>query len=696
MRLYLGLVGLLVVETQGFGGHTNCVVKTSFVPSPSSTATCLRATVYQPDESGKKMQATFFESSEDASPLADIKEKISASHAAVLKSMAVAFSPPSKALTPRDIEEVHLTQVDAHHFDLEAVVRTSKRESERMEVPVEFPVHCEGSEDMEECVIHNLDELSEQAEQEVHRRMETDKRNRAIWKQLNAHKGPMEQIPDWFKLPETDAMHQECSSLRKQLNRRDRQSSTSALAAQALAQRGERVFVELAAVMAICPTGFCLRAMVHDKAPIRQSSLQEGRVVELFVPFQAEAYDPQGLRETVSKKISEDQRMFDESEQVLEVAIPTTQPQGGGDLFVQLKQMLASNVAALARIAVAHSPPSRKLDLKDVEHVEVLGLDNRHVDIEAVVCEDEGCVTLEVPVDFPSSCEDSDGMVECVLENMGRLNHRAQKHLKREEKRKNRERNRAINWEELVSDRDPYHYPDWWVPPVLHMVEAAQSMQQLLNDRDFQNDVRALAYKALKRREMEEAVLKQSRASASETVSETKKKAIAQEKTRALANMEKRKTMLAKVPSKNGDNIRRQVMGFAKDIISKLHVSDSNPTQLSKQQSPVVVNKPQSRTTVAYNPQSNMTVASSDPGKVVVAVEQPKPGRDDMFVELAAVVDVGPRGLCMKAWVHPVTVFEEETVRRGKSEIVGLHLRFENEAKHPTELRSAVLQQVQS
>jgi hypothetical protein len=81
--------------------------------------------------------------------------------------------------------------------------------------------------------------------------------------------------------------------------------------------------------------------------------------------------------------------------------------------------------AALARLAVAYSPADRTIDIKNINQVKLLTLSDGHIDIEAIVCDHVACVSLAVPVSFPSNCSSkSQSQAEfehCVIGNLGEL-----------------------------------------------------------------------------------------------------------------------------------------------------------------------------------------------------------------------------------------------------------------------------------
>ena len=159
----------------------------------------------------------------------------------------------------------------------------------------------------------------------------------------------------------------------------------------------------------------------------------------------------------------------------------------------------------LARLAVAFSPPGRDLSLKDIAAVEVIQLDDHHMDIASLVCEEDECVSVSVPVDFPTDCGQSDAMEECLLSNISELDELAVDRMGQ------REQAAAANsvFDEgrsllLQEENSPsiagytksraatQTLPEWWVPS-MDLSESCQNLQELLNQQDFQQEVRSLA-----------------------------------------------------------------------------------------------------------------------------------------------------------------------------------------------------------
>lgn len=181
-------------------------------------------------------------------------------------------------------------------------------------------------------------------------------------------------------------------------------------------------------------------------------------------------------------------------------------------LFGQLAGHLSSDPATtstLARLASAFSPPGFAIDLANVNNVRCLSLDNRHIEIEAVVCDDVECSSLLVPVDFPEACElndDDTALQDCILRNVHNLDVTGE-HVLRERERvfdEEREAHRAmdalqsLDSEYLRSAASTNSLPYWWAPPAsADDVSECDLIQQLLNGDEFQDMLKDLATSVL-------------------------------------------------------------------------------------------------------------------------------------------------------------------------------------------------------
>ena len=153
-------------------------------------------------------------------------------------------------------------------------------------------------------------------------------------------------------------------------------------------------------------------------------------------------------------------------------------------------------VGSLARLAVAFAPPSQGLSLDVIEKVDVLCVNENHIDIQVVICENGGCLTVAVPITFPKSCSQEQWLEGCVSENLQMLEESAKATLVHNDARKNSEEREALG----TLDTSSISFPSWWVHPVTcegGMVEECNHIQNILNEADFQRDIVALAQFAL-------------------------------------------------------------------------------------------------------------------------------------------------------------------------------------------------------
>ena len=177
----------------------------------------------------------------------------------------------------------------------------------------------------------------------------------------------------------------------------------------------------------------------------------------------------------------------------------------------------------LARLAVAFSPPDRALAIDRIERVDVLCVREDHIEIEAIICEDGSCVSLAVPVKFPRDCQphhnSASGALEgCVMQNLDELDAQAGSLLKVADEAHQTNAYNTQHFEELSVLNDPVlTLPNWWVPPssmggygasgymsgavTNDMAAEGDNIKALLNDAEFQPDVKALVTDQLRRLE---------------------------------------------------------------------------------------------------------------------------------------------------------------------------------------------------
>jgi len=214
----------------------------------------------------------------------------------------------------------------------------------------------------------------------------------------------------------------------------------------------------------------------------------------------------------------------------------TWSPNDGGsssndvDLATRLDEKLHSDthqLSRLAKLAVAFSPPPTQLALQDIEHVGVVCVDEHHIELEAVICEDEGCLTVLVPLSYPTTCDDVNNegipMEECVLANIDSLSEDAEVRISNYEEEEegggasklNRESSasfgilesdKSIDAKNVVFDVETKgtqwegSCPEWWQSVGFYeeaLRTECDTLKRTLNEEDFEDDVISLIERGL-------------------------------------------------------------------------------------------------------------------------------------------------------------------------------------------------------
>ena len=169
----------------------------------------------------------------------------------------------------------------------------------------------------------------------------------------------------------------------------------------------------------------------------------------------------------------------------------------------------------LARLAVAFSPPERTLTLNQIEKVDVICVKEDSIEIQAILCEHGGSVSLQVPVKFPNMCHSSSSSTTstssqstalegCVMDNLDALDVTATSLIQVAEETK---ANHQVHDQLLLlsnDDNNNNNVPSWWISPSSSTINdpttmsmECQHIQNLLNDDEFQSDIIALSQDAL-------------------------------------------------------------------------------------------------------------------------------------------------------------------------------------------------------
>jgi hypothetical protein len=155
-------------------------------------------------------------------------------------------------------------------------------------------------------------------------------------------------------------------------------------------------------------------------------------------------------------------------------------------------------MGSFARLAAAFSPPERGISIKDIERVEVICVRDNRIELEAMLCENTGCVSLSVPIQFPTDCGEwmDSG---CVIQNLDALDTRADSVLVSTMKSNSELNLDNADLDELCLLNENVAYPSWWVPPECNadLVADCDNIKALLNEAEFHRDIVALAQDGL-------------------------------------------------------------------------------------------------------------------------------------------------------------------------------------------------------
>jgi hypothetical protein len=204
---------------------------------------------------------------------------------ASLARLAVAFSPPSQAVKLEDITQIQIIEVASDHIELSAVV-CDESQCVTLFVPVTFHHDC-GSlgedESAEECVLDNLFELDEEAQQVIQRR-EIERKNSMdeVEPEIIAalHEKHDLQYPSWWIHPKDSDMVDECENIKRILNQDNFHSQVQALAREGLVitEDGDLFEIQKAVVSSLGPAGFYFRVIATKK-------FEDNHYTILDVPF---------------------------------------------------------------------------------------------------------------------------------------------------------------------------------------------------------------------------------------------------------------------------------------------------------------------------------------------------------------------------------------------------------------------------
>ena len=162
----------------------------------------------------------------------------------------------------------------------------------------------------------------------------------------------------------------------------------------------------------------------------------------------------------------------------------------------EIAKKLSINQTTLAHLASAFSPVDYPVNLEHIDSIRCASVDNKHLEVEATLCDDMECSSLLIPVDFPNECLwDGDNDVvaidECIMSNVDKLDQEAEKKLFEGDALK--DPRAELVYETLQSatrllEDAPAVFPKWWVAPkTKEDVAESELLRDLLNEEDMVN-----------------------------------------------------------------------------------------------------------------------------------------------------------------------------------------------------------------
>jgi hypothetical protein len=124
--------------------------------------------------------------------------------------------------------------------------------------------------------------------------------------------------------------------------------------------------------------------------------------------------------------------------------------------------------------------------------VEILCVSQKHIDLQAIICEGGGCLSLAVPIQFPKACDMDSQLEGCVVSHLADLDENSASAVLSNAQV---EASGQVSWDMGAT----IDYPAWWIHLTSpEVVSECQSMCSILNDNEFQPEVLALVKEAMK------------------------------------------------------------------------------------------------------------------------------------------------------------------------------------------------------
>jgi len=159
--------------------------------------------------------------------------------------------------------------------------------------------------------------------------------------------------------------------------------------------------------------------------------------------------------------------------------------------------MLTRIAAGFSQSAAGGTP----IEIEHIHHINVLSVDNHHIEIEAFVCDDsEQCVNVLVPIEFIQECATGEDE-ECILSNLDELDHQAEVKIEEigmEVVKIAEELRLDEDFSLSVEEQGNMELPSWWIAPMAHgLSEGCSNIQSVLQSKSFEDELIALVSHAL-------------------------------------------------------------------------------------------------------------------------------------------------------------------------------------------------------
>lgn len=144
---------------------------------------------------------------------------------------------------------------------------------------------------------------------------------------------------------------------------------------------------------------------------------------------------------------------------------------------------------AFARLVSANQPG---LNVEDIERVSIANFEGKLIELEAVLCENQGCVSVNVPVELPRQCDvDSIEFEQCIQHNLEELDAKLEEATATQLFLSPEEEEAQKRLQVELHRTDNISFPDWWVFPKtnLDLSKCCDRFLGILNETDFQPDL---------------------------------------------------------------------------------------------------------------------------------------------------------------------------------------------------------------